>query len=141
MCTAGTLGFTGWAMSEMPVAKKRGILAGAGNLGAELGRELAKDGRAVDADLLEDAARHHAHDAAAAVGAGVVGAHPGLAAEAACRLGGAGELVLQRLEAGADVVAQRLEPAAGLHLAVGEVGRQGGRVGARRVLCLHVHPI
>ena len=24
MCTAGTLGFQGWAMSEMPLAQKRG---------------------------------------------------------------------------------------------------------------------
>ncbi len=43
------------------------VLLGARHLLAELGRELAVDGRDVDADLLEDAAVHHRHGAAAAL--------------------------------------------------------------------------
>ena len=66
MCTAGTCGLTGWAISEMPEAQKAGSSSAPGNLAAELRRELAVDGRGVHADLLEDAPVHHRHDAAAA---------------------------------------------------------------------------
>ncbi len=63
------------------------ILVRAGDLAAELGRELAVHRRDVDADLLEDAPAHHRHDAAAARAAGMVLAVPGLALEAAGRRG------------------------------------------------------
>ena len=45
---------------------KARIVGGAGNLLAEFRREFAEHGRDVDADLFEDAALHHRHDAAAA---------------------------------------------------------------------------
>ncbi len=73
------------------------------------------------ADLLEHPAVHHRHDAAAARAAGVIGALPGRALEAA------GRAIGQRAPAGsasstvskrrADVVAQLLEPGAGAVLA------------------------
>ena len=85
MCTAGTLGFCGCAMSEMPEAQNSRVLLGARDLLAELGRELAEDGRGVDADLLEHAPRHQAHDAAAAGSARMIRALPGRALEAAGR--------------------------------------------------------
>ena len=52
------------------------VFLGARNLPAELRRELAVDGRDMHADLFEDAAVHHRHDAAAARRAAVVGALP-----------------------------------------------------------------
>src|SRR3546814_183442 len=72
--------------------------------------EFAADGRDIDPDLFEDPARHHAAHAAAAL----AGRQPlGLAvprhigkARVAARLG------LDRLEFGADPVAQRFEPVA-----------------------------
>ena len=85
MCTAGTCGFCGCAISEMPEAQKRGSSSAPGNLRAEFRRELAVHGRDVDADLLEDAAVHHRHHAAAARRAGVVGALPRRSHEAARR--------------------------------------------------------
>ena len=63
------------------------VLLGAGNVLAELGRELAVDGGDVDADLLEDAAVHLRHDAAAAVGAAMVGALPRRPARSGRRAG------------------------------------------------------
>ena len=57
MCTAGTCGLRRCAISEMPEAQKRGIVGRARNLRAELGREFAVHGRAMHADLLEQAAR------------------------------------------------------------------------------------
>ena len=66
MCTAGTCGLCGCAISEMPEAQKRGSVVGAGNFLAEFRRELAVHGRDMHADLLEHAAVHHRHDAAAA---------------------------------------------------------------------------
>src|SRR3982750_2614755 len=42
-----------------------GVLAGAGDAVAELGRKLSADRRAVDACLLEELAAQHGHDAAA----------------------------------------------------------------------------
>ncbi len=94
---------------------------GAGNLPAEFRRELAEHGRDVDADLLEHAARHHRHRAAPARLAAVIGAAPRRAREAAGRAVGERRIrrqcVLQRLEICADVVTQRLEPAARSRLA------------------------
>ena len=90
------------------------IFLGAGNILAELGRELAVDGGDVYADLLEDAAVHLRHDASAARDAAVVGTLPGRAHEAAGRLvavlGGRRQLILDRLEGGGDAVAQFREP-------------------------------
>ncbi len=83
MCTAGTCGLCICAISEMPEAQKRGIVGGARNLRAEFGREFAVHGRAMHADLLEQPAVHHRHHAAAARLAGMVGAVPGRAHEAA----------------------------------------------------------
>ena len=60
-----------------------GIVGGARNLRAEFRREFAVHGRAVHADLLEQAPVHHRHHAAAAGLAGVVGAVPGRAHETA----------------------------------------------------------
>ena len=63
--------------------EKARVVGGAGNLLAEFRREFAEHGRDVHADLLEYAALHHRHDAAAARRAAVVGAVPGRAHEAA----------------------------------------------------------
>ena len=90
------------------------VVVGAGNFLAEFRRELAVHGRDVHADLLEHAAVHHRHHAAAAGRAGVVGALPRRAHEAAGRAIGERrarrQRVLERLERRADVVAQPLEP-------------------------------
>src|SRR6266852_443325 len=60
------------------------VFGGAGDLAAELGRELTEDGRDVDADFLEDLTLHHGHDAtAAAITVALGGALPRLAREAA----------------------------------------------------------
>ena len=76
----------------------------------------------VDTHLLEDAAPHDRHRAATAAGA-----LPGLGLEAA----GAGtcglRLVFDRLEGGADIVPQRLEPRAGAFLLRRLVARVGRR--------------
>ena len=58
------------------------VFAGALDLGAEFGRELAMHGRAVHADLFEQPAMHHRHHAAAAGLAAMVGTVPGAAHEA-----------------------------------------------------------
>jgi len=93
------------------------VFGRAGDLGAEFRAELAFHGGDVHADLLENAAVHEADDAAAAMGAVFGGAAPGTALEAS------GGLLRHRvwwrfgldcLEGGADSVAQRLEPGAGL---------------------------
>src|ERR1700690_2983486 len=62
-CTAGTCGFCGCAISEMPEAR---IVGGAGDLLSEFRREFAMHGRAMHADLLEHASAHQRHHAAAA---------------------------------------------------------------------------
>src|SRR6266568_4233223 len=100
MCTAGTFGL-----------RICGIIGGAGNLRAKLGREFAVYRRAMDADLLEQPSAHHRHHAAAAGLAGVVGAVPWRAYKAPrgpgierCR-----RIVFQFLEGQADVVAQGFE--------------------------------
>ena len=89
------------------------ILGGAGDLAAELGAELAEHGRDVDTDLLEHAAMHQSHGAAAtilAAGAGL--AFPVLTGEATGRklAVGACELILDLLERGTNPLAQRSEP-------------------------------
>src|SRR5688572_16960761 len=97
----------------------------AGDLLAELLAEAAEHRGDVDPDLLEHAALHHRHGAAAAVAAAGVGPLPGGALEPA---GGQiavtrrGKLVLQPLEGGADPVAQLLEPRARLALMVRRIG-------------------
>ena len=97
------------------------ILVGAGDLLAELRRELAEDGGGVDADLLEDTAVHHRHDAAAAM---IAVALPGAPLEAAGRPRGlgTGQIVLEPLQRRADAVAQGLEPGARLVLPGFDVG-------------------
>ena len=45
MCAAGTCGLCGWAISDTPEAQNRGSCLGARDLLAELGRELAMNGR------------------------------------------------------------------------------------------------
>src|SRR5215469_3048301 len=79
------------------------ILLGTRDLAAEFRAELARDGRDIDAGLLEDAAFEDRHRAAAAALALPVLA---LKTVAGARI----ELVLDRLERGADAIAQRLEP-------------------------------
>uniref|UniRef100_A0A0N4Z401 LigA n=1 Tax=Parastrongyloides trichosuri TaxID=131310 RepID=A0A0N4Z401_PARTI len=85
-----------------------------------VGGEGSVDGRAVDADLFEQAAAHHAHDAAAAFLA-VPGGADEAAGFAGEQFGGGG--VFQRLETGVDLVAQGLEPDAG---ALAALNHQGG---------------
>src|SRR5690606_13352376 len=77
------------------------------------------DGRDIDADLLEQPAAHHRHDAPALIAFPLAGAARLAALEAAGRqVGmGAGRLrVLEPLEGGADPVAQLAEPGAGARL-------------------------
>ena len=97
------------------------IVRRAGYVLAELGGELAKDRRDVNADLLENATVHDRHDAATARRAGVIGAVPGRADETPGRTVGQRcarrEGVLQFLERGHDPIAQRGEPSAGAGLA------------------------
>src|SRR5207237_10554677 len=97
-----------------------GILGGAGNLRAELRGKLAVHGGAMHADLLEQPSMHHTHLAAAAGLAGMVGALPWCAHETpgAARIERGGRIVLQLLEALADLVAQRFEPAPRPRLAI-----------------------
>ena len=97
------------------------VVLGAGDLLAEFGREFAVDGRDVDADLLEDAAVQHRHDATAAVAdssrraavQGVLTKRP--AAVASERRAGR-QIVLDRLEGGENPVAQLAEPRRGARL-------------------------
>ncbi len=88
------------------------VLGGARDLAAELGAELAPDGRDVDAHLLEHAPAAHQADHATAAAL----ARPRLALEAAWfALGRAGQrlgLVLDGLERGAELVTQAFEPGA-----------------------------
>ena len=134
MWTAGTCGFCGCAITEMPDAQKRGMRLGAGNLRAEFRGELAEDGGDVHAHLLEDAAVHDRHDAAAARHAGMVGPLPGGTDETAGlavaerRL--RGQLVLHRFEGSADRVAQLCKPGGSLRLAGAQ---RGGFLALQRV--------
>ncbi|KAF1853478.1 hypothetical protein Lal_00013840 [Lupinus albus] len=106
-----------------------------GDVGAEFRAEGAVDGRDVDPDLLEHPALHHRHGAAAALAAAMVRAGPALALEpAGGQVGmGAGQLVLQRLEGGADAVAQLLEPGGGAGLALFDGAGVGGCCGGHGV--------
>ncbi len=117
MWAVGAFGLTGWAMKEMPLAQKRGSWSAPGICSREFGGEGAVHGRGVAADLLEHAAGHQRHDAAAAVRAVLLGAGPNGLDEAAGRLavaaGQALGVVLDLLERGANVVAQMLEPQPG----------------------------
>ena len=98
------------------------IVGGAGDVLAKFRREFAEHGRDVDADFLEDAAFHYRHHAAAAGGAGVIGAAPRRAHEAAGGTVGErrvrGEGVLDRLEGRQNPVAQALEPGFGTGFAL-----------------------
>ena len=81
------------------------VVLGAGDLLAELRRELAMDGRGVNARLLEHAALDETHHAAAARSAAVILAVPRRAHEAAgrtiaCRSVGR-QIRLELLEGGA----------------------------------------
>jgi hypothetical protein len=88
----------------------------AGDLLAKLGRELAMNGRGVHADFFEHPAMHHAHHAAAALGARMVGALPGLANKPPRRVGAlwqaTGQVVFNGLEGCADPIAQGFKPGA-----------------------------
>ena len=90
------------------------VVGRARNILAEFRSEFAEHRRDVDADLFEDAARHHRHDAAAACGAGVIGAAPRRAREAARRAVGErrrrGQGIFHGFERRYDLVAQRFEP-------------------------------
>ena len=114
MCTVGTCGLHGWAITETPAAQKRGSLLGARNLRREFGREGAVNDRQVRAHLLEQAPAQHRHPPAAAGRAAGVGALPGLDREPAGRdLGaGVGELALKRLHRLDDPPLDGLEPIA-----------------------------
>ncbi|MNT28542.1 hypothetical protein D3C72_1642340 [compost metagenome] len=96
------------------------VFLGAGHVPGVVGGEGPVNGRAVDPDLFEQAAVHHAHDAAAAFLA-----LPGRAHEAA-RFAGeevGGRSVLQGFETGVNLIAQGLEPDAG---ALAMLDHQGG---------------
>ncbi|MNT52199.1 hypothetical protein D3C72_1892100 [compost metagenome] len=96
------------------------VFLGAGHVLRIVGGEGSVNGRAVDADLFEQTAVHHTHDAAAAFLAVPGRAHEaaGLAGE---EVGGGG--VLQGLETGVNLIAQGLEPDAG---ALAMLDHQGG---------------
>jgi hypothetical protein len=92
------------------------IGVGAGDLLAEFRRELAEDGRDVDADLFEYAAMQDRHHPAAAVRSAVIAMAPGRANESSRgtireRRGGR-QAGFHGLECRADVVPQRFEPCA-----------------------------
>ena len=108
MWTAGTCGLAICATRLMPVAKKRGSSSAPWMVCGEFGAEAAADGRDVDPDLLEHLALHQAAHAAAARRAVGIGPVPGHELEARV----AARLALDRLERGADPVAQRFEPVA-----------------------------
>ncbi len=99
------------------------VVLGAGDLLAELRRELAMHGGSVDAGLLEHATRDQAHLPAASAAARI-GAGPRLAHEPARRLVAerrtGRQVRLQPLERRAQVVAQRLEPSPRALLLCGE---------------------
>ena len=87
ICAVGACGFHGWAINEMPVARKCGSASAPGICLANSGEKRAVHGRYMHADLLEDPALEQRHDAAAAGRAVMVGALPRLAAEAPGRSG------------------------------------------------------
>ena len=114
-------------------AKKRGSSAAPGIWLAELRAELAEHGRDVDADLLEHAAAHERHGAAAAI---LAGSAPARAARPCARSGRAAaracvpvQLVLDLLEVGADAVAQACEPGRASSLRRATVARRAAARG------------
>jgi hypothetical protein len=74
------------------------------------------DGGGVHSDLLEHSAMHHAHDAAATLGARMIGALPGLAGKTPRRIAAlrqpAGQVVFKLLKGRTDAVAQGFKPGA-----------------------------
>jgi hypothetical protein len=66
MWTAGTCGLHGWAISEMPDAQKRGIVLGAGDLGAEFGANSPWTVETCTPTFSNTRPLHQRHDAAAA---------------------------------------------------------------------------
>src|SRR3990172_12223765 len=108
------------------------VVLGARNLLGEFRGKSSVHGRGVAADLLEHAAGHQRHDAAAAVLAALLGAGPRGLHEAGGSFpraaGKALGLVLYLFEACANLVAQMLEPEAGARVSRGAGGgRRGGR--------------
>ena len=89
-----------------PGGKEGRVVARTVNRLGEFRVEGAADSRDIDSNLLEHLAAHHAADAAATGAATVIGAVPGQESETR---GGTG-VVLDRLETGAEPVAQRFEP-------------------------------
>src|SRR5581483_10870309 len=91
--------------------------------------ELAVHRRAMHADLLEHSAAHQGHNAAATGAAGVIGALPRRAGEAASRTVGERRIARQAsfegLEFRANVVAQPFEPALCARLTLVENGGAG----------------
>src|SRR5690625_2514864 len=84
-----------------------------------LGAELTIDGRDIDADLLEAAAAHDRHDAAALIAfalARASGLAPLETAGGQVGMGARGLFVFEGLEGGADPVLQLAEPGAGARL-------------------------
>jgi len=115
--------------------EEAGILIRAGDGPGHLGGEGPVDDRGVDANLLEEPAVHHAHDAAPARLA-----HPGLALEPPrrARIQVGRRLVLEGFESGVNAVAQGLEPFTGAGLAVfQEVGVGHGRRFTALSPCVH----
>jgi len=102
------------------------VFLGALDTGLERLGELAEHGGGVDADLFENAASHHAHDAAAAGFAGRIGALPGRAGESSGRaereLHSRRQVVLDFFKCRADVVAEGFKPGAGTFLHLFELG-------------------
>ncbi len=86
MCAAGQCGLRRCAISEMPLAQKRGSSAAPLTLLGEFRAELAEHRADMHADFLEKAPAHHAGDAAAKIGRAVA-ALPRRAHEAAGRAG------------------------------------------------------
>ena len=104
---------------------KAGIVRCARDLVAELGREFAGHGRDVDPDLLEHPAVHDRDRAAAAFGPLPI---PALEATRHTPIGaGAGIYVLDRLEVGADAVAEQRKPGLGRG-ALRRIWRKDGRI-------------
>ena len=135
MWPVGALGFVGCAMKDMPLAQKRGSSSAPGICLANSLGNSPMHGGGMAADLLEHAARHQGHHAAAALFAG-----PWRAGEAAGGLalaaGRAFGRVLDGLEGRQHPVAQGLEPALRPILVGLEVI---ALTQAGLFVCLHVH--
>ena len=100
------------------------VVGGAGHLRPEFGGKFAVHRRAMHADLLEQPSAHHAHHAATAGLAAMVGALPGGSHEASCIVGieRGRRFIFQLLERQAKIVAQGLEPGPGARLAIVDHG-------------------